>query len=273
MKLSVTMLSFTDYIRKGQMSVKDFIELAADYEIEAVDLLEYYWRDKDTEIKMVPQWLRDANLKLGAFCIGNNFLVDIEERRKQIEMVRNGIETAYRLGVNKLRVFGGHLNNLKEEERQKWLDVIIDTFVQCIDYAKENGVILALENHNDIPIKIEEVEKILKALNSEYFMMNFDIGNFYLSAGEDPIEAVDRLYDYIVHCHVKDAVYSRREGRKYDFCVVGEGIVPVKQTFAKLKQKGYDGYISLEYEGWDTFDSKLGVEKSIAYLKNVIKEL
>ena len=45
MKLSITMISYEDYARKGEMSVAQFIDRCAGLGVDAVDILEYFWRD------------------------------------------------------------------------------------------------------------------------------------------------------------------------------------------------------------------------------------
>lgn len=277
MKVAVTMLSFSDYIKNGQMTVQEFINLMAGYKVDAVDLLDYYWQDREKEIRAVPGWLKDAGLELGAFCTGNNFVLPPEERVKQIEKVKEAIDTAARLGAGKLRVFGGHWVDAEGAwkvpeniNRPEWLKVIVECLNKCVEYARDNNVILALENHNHIPITIEETRYVIEEVNSPYLRLNFDIGNFRVSAGEDSVKAAEELHKYVVHVHAKDAVPSTEPGRKHEFCPLGMGFVQVNGALDVLKQKGYDGCVSIEYEGWKHLESKFGVKKSVEYLRSII---
>ncbi|MCK4297993.1 MAG: sugar phosphate isomerase/epimerase, partial [Planctomycetes bacterium] len=65
MKLSVTIYSLHNYIGKGEMDVKGFIEYCAGIGAPAVDL-GYFWKDEETEIPQALQWLKDNRLQLGA---------------------------------------------------------------------------------------------------------------------------------------------------------------------------------------------------------------
>lgn len=73
--------------------------------------------------------------------------------------------------------------------------------------------------------------------------------------------------------HVKDLIKTANGPEKYKACVTGEGAVPVRECLQFFKQKGYDGYASLEYEAWESVDSMRGVKKSIEYLKRILKEI
>ena len=86
-----------------------------------------------------------------------------------------------------------------------------------------------------------------------------DIGNF-LCADEEPAHAVSRVAPYAVYVHAKDFLRSSQKpegegwfqtrGCNYlKGTVVGEGYVPLKQCMQILKRAGYDGYVSIEFEG------------------------
>ena len=51
-------------------------------------------------------------------------------------------------------------------------------------------------------------------------------------------------------------------------CVVGEGDIPAKQCIAILKKAGYDGFVSIEYEGSE--DCIEALAKGLANLKSYI---
>ena len=271
MKLAVTMISFEDYVGSGKMSVYDFIDICKGYGVDAVDILEYFWRDKEKEIKEIPELLKNRRLDIGAFCVGNNFLVEREERCRQVECVKAGIETAAKLGAPRLRIFGGSRSlpeGIRPEDRA---DIISQSISECLACAAENNITLVLENHGGFPVTSQEMLQVLKGVNSPYLKVLFDIGNFLGTGGQDPLEAAKDLFEYVDHIHVKDLIEVNNDNEKYASCITGEGIVPVKECLDFFKQKGYEGYVSLEYEAWDRCESKTGVKASIEYLKKVLK--
>lgn len=62
---------------------------------------------------------------------------------------------------------------------------------------------------------------------------------------QDPWEMWETLRDFTVHVHIKDGVWNP-EREDCDFCMPGEGDGQVVRICQDLKDRGYDGYISIE---------------------------
>ncbi|MEE1234354.1 MAG: hypothetical protein UHS50_01560, partial [Bacteroidaceae bacterium] len=84
-----------------------------------------------------------------------------------------------------------------------------------------------------------------------------------------------------IHAHAKDFIIRKE---KYGRCqletrgcnyiggvAIGEGDSPIKQCLAILKKAGYEGFLSIEYEGCD--DCIDGIARGLANLKQFLKEL
>ena len=121
-------------------------------------------------------------------------------------------------------------------------------------------------------VKLLNFEKLFNAVGHENYGLLVDMGNF-ACVDEDSAMAVSRLAPYAFHVHAKDwfvhefdedfeSGYHTRGCRKLVGCSVGEGDIPVKRCIAILKKAGYDGYVSIEYEGPnDCIEGiKLGIE-------------
>jgi sugar phosphate isomerase/epimerase len=60
------------------------------------------------------------------------------------------------------------------------------------------------------------------------------------------VDETDRLIgDRVVHVHVKDAT---RSGDGWEYQLLGEGELPVLQAIRALERRGYDGYLSIDWE-------------------------
>lgn len=288
MHLSVTMYSFNNWARKGKIDVKGFIEYCGTLEgVEAVDLLSYYWTDEEKERPMVKKWLADNGLKIACYGIGSNFAHDDrKELEKQIKAAKRGIDVAAELGAPCIRIFGGSLerktdgrfhdpsdglygSTLSEDKaKQDAVDICIDAVAKLIDYTKAKDVILAVENHVGIPATIVECERFREKIKSPYLQFTLDIGNF-LKAGEDPVKAFSILADSAAHVHLKDLQKAPEGSREtYEYCISGEGIVDLPGCIAKLKEAGYDGYYSIEWET-ETGDPRENVSKSVEYIRSL----
>ncbi len=64
-----------------------------------------------------------------------------------------------------------------------------------------------------------------------------------------PKETLDYLGDKIAHVHIKDGKkHEDPDMIDYVYTTVGEGELPIKEIVNLLKDFGYKGYLSLEWE-------------------------
>ena len=136
--------------------------------------------------------------------------------------------------------------------------------------AEAAGVTLAIENHGLLAGKSSQIETIIDQVGSESVRANTDIGNFLL-VDEDPLQAVQKLLPYIAHVHVKDMVpvseggWESLAGKRYRGGAVGEGVVPLKAIMEQLNAAGYQGFLSLEFEGEG--DERDGIRQSLTAIR------
>ena len=280
MKTSITMYSFHRAARQRGMTVEQFIRTAGAMGVDGVDLLSYFWQDEAAEVPQVAGWLKDAGLELAAYAVGNNFIKGGEaDFAAGVKTVTDGIEMAARLGAPAMRVFGGNLpEGMTVDEA---LDRAARGLRECLPLAEAKGVVLAVENHGGMPGTAEELRRVIEAVDSPFVRACVDIGNF-LSAGDEAGPAVKATADLAAHVHVKDFKMfdaDSEEGRKaaradwrLEACAVGEGVVPQAACYQALKDAGYTGFLSLEYEGVND-DEQAGVEQSIAAMRAALEQV
>ena len=131
MKTSITIYSLAQYFSAKKMTVKEFIEYAAKIGFEGVDL-GYYWEDKEKEFAEVPAWLKENNIALSGYIVGNNFgsVVGTDKVKEEIAKTKLAIDEAKQLGVNVLRVFAGKREGLTWEEGS---NLICDCLAECTE--------------------------------------------------------------------------------------------------------------------------------------------
>jgi len=262
MKLSVTIYSLHNAIGKGEMDVKGFIEYCARIGAAGVDL-GYFWKDEETEIPQALGWLEANNVKLGAYISRGDFTKqDAGERDKEVEILKKAVDAAARMKAPALRVFAGNgWPGAKFEDVRDW---VIEGHKQVAAYAEEKGVIVGLENHGKLCGTIEAIRTIVDGVGSDNFGVTFDTGN-WVGAGEDPVKAAREFAKDTVYVHVKD-IKKTDEGNRS--CIVGEGFVDIAGCGRILKDAGYTGWYSLEYEA--ATDEKVGVPKSLEAMKKLL---
>jgi len=266
MKKGITIYSAAQLFSKGEITVRSFIEYSAKIGFEGVDL-GYYWQDKEKEFKELPKWLKDNGIALSGYIVGNNFggVVGTGKEREEIDKVKVAIDEARILGTDKLRVFAGGREGLTWDEGSK---MVLDCFVKCTEYAEKNNVKLALEDHHGLASNSEQVLFYVKKINSPFFGVNVDIGNF-LFGNEEPETGVKNTMPYALMVHVKDFC---KDGNNFKASVVGEGIVNIRECLRIIKESGYKGYLSLEYEVGEG-DCRNGIEKSLKHIEKCLAEI
>jgi sugar phosphate isomerase/epimerase len=277
MKLSVSMWSVVECVRTGEMNLTKFIDYAAGQNVEGVELLDFFWTDKQAEIPQVKKQMADRGLTLAAYSIGNDFFQpDAEARAKQLEHVKQSVVVANELEVGLLRVFsGGHADGYTLEQGINW---VIEGLSASAEYAEQKGVTLALENHGLIAGRSDQVKSIIESVNSPALRANFDTGNFLL-VGQSPSDAIKELAPLAALVHLKDFrpapegqtvhVYKGLDGKMYTGAVTGEGSVDLPFIISVLRENGYDGWLSLEYEGADD-PLTIGVPRSLDAARKLI---
>ena len=133
-----------------------------------------------------------------------------------------------------------------------------------------------------------ETSAVLKAfldsLHSTGVAVNLDPANLVMVTGDDPVQAVHNLKDYIVHTHAKDGVRNYYRDPEIVYGLVeaemlaspsftevplGEGSVPFPGYLKALDEIGYHGYLTIEREVGD--DPEADIRKAVTFLNNLIK--
>ena len=281
LKTCITNYSFARSLRGGEMDVEGFCDFCGRAGFDGVDLISYFWKDKDAEMKALPTWLKRNRLALAGYGTRSNFLSHkSEEIEQSFENIRTAIDDARRIGSNMCRVFGG--SSLEGWTMDGAYRRMVESFRKLMPQAEKAGVCLTVENHGGYPATADEVIAVIKGVGSPCFASLLDTGNF-LGANEDPLEAAKKLAPYVRHVHVKDMLkfpVGSGKGHKparadYEIqaCTIGAGIVRNKEIFSALRAAGYDGYLSIEAEGPETDDEAERVLTGLANIRRWLREI
>jgi len=175
-----------------------------------------------------------------------------------VDEAKRVIDLAEKLGSRAIRVFGGKIPD--GLTREKSMDSIIGSLSKLAAYAKNSGVYVCIETHDDWhdPSYVAEIAK------ASGCSVNWDIMHTDHTAKYPPKRVFELLKSYIRHIHVHDGAYI--DG-SLKFRPVGEGDVDHATPLKLLKQSGYEGFISGEWIGWEPWEVHL--PREIAALKNL----
>jgi sugar phosphate isomerase/epimerase len=172
---------------------------------------------------------------------GGKLQSSIDEARDYITLAKHLGAPIVLLGAPMVRVFGGHI-----PDGVIWADGVDQLafhLSQLGDFAQESGVILALETHDSF-LTGKAVSEVMKKTNHDAVKVIWDISNCYWT-GEPLEETAEFLAPHIIHVHVKDSVFVDGEAK---LVFTGEGDIPLQKSLEILKDMGYGGYLSYEWE-------------------------
>src|SRR5262245_16462271 len=214
MKLSIAAYSYRDdrTAKPPKMDLFDFVNLAADMGLDAVEPTSYYFPPNVTAeyLNRLKQHAFVLGLDISGTAIGNNFCLPPGPKRdEQLALTRTWIDRAAELDAPVIRIFAGKVpRGESEDQAVAWA---IDGIKASLPHAIEKGVTLALENHGGITSTPRQILKLVNAVDGPNFGVNLDTGNFN---GEDPYAEIAELAPYAVNVQVKTEIRRKRNGSK-----------------------------------------------------------
>ena len=267
MKLSCLPVSLYDDIFTGKSSVTDWIQFGAELGLDAVDFSIKFFPKRDTAtIKQTRTALEKYNITPCMIACYSDFThPDPAQRAQELTDLQADIALAEALGVEFLRVTAGQ--NHPGTERAAGVQWVADGFRRALDEAEKHGITLAYENHTkgapwdywDFSQPTEIFLEILDALSDTPLGVCFDTAN-PLVLSEDVLALLEQVVHRIVVIHIFDL----REVGVFEPVRVGTGASPIPQVFSRMRQAGYDGWLSIEEA---SRSGQKGFMQSIAFVR------
>ena len=158
-----------------------------------------------------------------------------------------------------------HIGKVPEDENSPEYIGVCKTIETLGKYGDSIGVCFATETGPEKAIKLRG---ILEKCDTKSARVNLDPANFVMLCGQDPVEAVHILKDYIVHTHAKDGVMLENG---YQELPLGTGGVPYIEYLAALRDEGYEGFLTIERECGDTPEKDIQI--AYDFLSSALKKL
>jgi sugar phosphate isomerase/epimerase len=270
------MWSYYAVWKRGDIDIPNFIRTVRDNGADGVELLDFFWKDRESEIAAVDAALVETSMPVGVYSVGNNFVnADPAFRAKEVTVINDGVDMAKHFGAKVVRVFAGNYDEAYSfHQAFSW---IVEGLKSAAEYAGEKGVTLALENHGRLAGRSNQVKDIIAAVGHPALKANPDTGNFLL-VHQTPHDAVKDLASLAAMVHFKDFrevpadysgfAYVSLDGLKYAGTAIGEGDVALADCIAELRSAGYNGWMNIEYEGEE--DPATALPRSINAAKGLI---
>lgn len=218
-----------------------FCDIAKDLKFSGIELHNIHNRlftDKDGAFHdyAAAKTLRKLyEMKLQIPCIDTVCnLADTAAREDSIKEINACLEIAGNLHIPYVRVKAYGDENY---------DFVYGIIAEVLPLCEQKGIVLLIET-SGIFCDTAKLRDMLDSFASDNLAALWDMHSPYFIKNEDPETTIKNLGAYIKHVHIKDAVMND-DGIEY--CIIGEGKLPISEMMLGLRSVNFDGFISLEW--------------------------
>lgn len=122
-------------------------------------------------------------------------------------------------------------------------DFVYGIIAEVLPTCEQKGIVLLIET-SGIFCDTSKLRDMLDSFASDNLAALWDMHSPYFIKNEDPETTIKNLGAYIKHVHIKDAVMN--DGG-IEYCIIGEGKLPIGEMMLGLRSVNFDGFISLEW--------------------------
>ncbi len=231
------------------------------------------------KIRELLSMMNDSGLVFSALCgdLGQGF-GNAEKNPALIEKSKRILELAKELGTD---VVTTHIGVVPTDPTHPRYQIMQEACHTLAEYADSLDAHFAIETGPETAVTLKA---FLDTLGSRGVAVNLDPANLVMVTGDDPVQAVYTLGDYIVHTHAKDGVRLFEKdpemiygvkmdalthlGRAYQELPLGQGGVDFPRWMAALDEIGYRGFLTIERECGEHPDRDIAA--AVDFLKSII---
>lgn len=283
MKFSVSSYSFDKYMRTAGADYYKICDLSKEMGFDAIEFTELDDRfngsrgeDQKDLARKIRDYCNTIGLEICGYMIGADILKDKESA---VEKICRDIDVAIILGAPLVR-FDVCYSLPQSCSHRDAIEKMVPYIKHISDYAEIKGIRVCTENHGYVFQAPDVMEALILAVNRKNYGWLCDVGNF-LCVDTDPVAAVTTAMPYASHIHFKDFLfksanqYAPKEffrtlgGNHLRGTVIGHGVVPAEECADIIKRSGYDGYVTVEFEGME--EPLDAIKSGLDFLKNNFK--
>ena len=241
LKTSLNAYSFNKSLTDGSMSIDELIEFCSATGFDGIDITAYYFKGypqvpPDDYLFDIKRKAFKAGLEITGTGVRNDFTIaDNAKRELEVQLVKNWIEAASKIGASVLRIFAGTQKNegIPREQVTEWMLKDIQT---CVDHGKQHGVIIGMQNHNDFIQTADQIISIVETINSPWFGIILDIGSYRIN---EPFAEIEKSIPHAVNWQVKEKMFING----------AEADTDLSKLINMIKASSYRGYLPIETLG------------------------
>lgn len=215
-------------------------------------------------------YIESLGLEISALVgdLGGHGFQDPAQNKEKIEKSKRIMELGMELGTN---IVTTHIGIVPADRNSRVYETMHSACEELSRFANEMGAHFAIETG---PETAAHLKSFLDGLSSKGVAVNFDPANMVMVTGDDPVQGVYTLKDYIVHTHAKDGVKlgdvdprdvygdygyemeldhekiaeMAESGAGFREVPLGEGSMDWDKYMQAIYDIGYKGYLTIERE-------------------------
>lgn len=163
---------------------------------------------------------------------------------EELGYVRSSIDLAAALGAKVAITYVTKNEAAADMGEREWRGDVSQRLASLADYADERRVRLALETEPGFLIdRPQDGIALVREIDHPALRYNLCVPHILpaIGPGETILDIVDLAADLIVNTHLADV-----KDRVHKHLVPGEGDVDFEALFARLREIGYDGYLTFD---------------------------
>ena len=253
--------SYNQELRRGAMTMEDFILKAVEMKLVGVDMTVYYLKSTEPEYLYS---LRHMAYKhsmgfSGTACGVSMVQADAAKRAENLAQIKKWVDVTDQLGAAHLRIFAGELP--EGASMKDAIDWVVDTMKAACDYSGKKGITLGVEDHEGVTQSGDLCVELMQRVNSPYAGINLDITNFLPTPAQDAYAQIAACIPYATNIHIRDHFYDHTP-------------VDMDRVWRIFAQAGHQGYVSAEYEASfpDSLPSSTGVPQLVAEIQTLCRK-
>lgn len=208
-KIALNAYSFNSLLKTDSMDLFDLLDYCSNLGFDGVDLTGYYFpgypmAPSDEYIFSIKKRAFELGLDICGTGVRNDFCnPDSTIREQDKELIKNWILVAEKLGAPALRIFQGPPISEQHswDQMAEWAAASI---IECAEFAKNHGVMLEIQNHNNFLKTSEDVHKLMALVNHEWLGLMLDVGSYRT---HNPYDDIAETLKYAISWQLKEDIY------------------------------------------------------------------
>jgi sugar phosphate isomerase/epimerase len=234
------LLSVSDPRNNEQVyTLFNLVDWCADKGIAALDPTAYFFPTypevpSDEYLERFKTYAAERGVVISGTGVRNNFASpDSAVRAEGVQLAKNWIVAASKMGAPVVRVFAGEVPEGYEDRWEEVAGWMIECFKECAAFGEQYGVKIGIQNHGDMLQTADQCIYVIKAVDSEWAGLIVDTGNFRT---EDPYQDIAAAVPYAINWQVKESPRGLGGEERTDFVKLARIIM----------EGGYEGYVPVE---------------------------